>query len=120
MIQKETLNAHECALIEDVLKCEGSFRLTDIEERLRTRQAQAWADEGSIAITYVSDFPLQRILNLWLIAGDLKTIMKNQSKVFQWAKDRGCNQAQLEGRKGWSKMLSEWSETGVIMRRGLT
>ena len=119
MTQKETLNAYECALIEDVLKREGSFCLSDIEECLRTRQAQAWSDEGSIAITYVSDFPLQRILNLWLIAGDFQTIMKNQSKVFQWAKDRGCNQAQLEGRKGWSKMLPDWSVTGVIMRRGL-
>ena len=120
MKPKHFLNEDECRLIEPALAREASFSTDDIQERLHWRQAQAWASEGSVAITEVFNHPLQKVLNLWLIGGDLKTILKHEDGVMNWAKTMGCKSAQMSGRVGWEKVVPEhWNKHSIIMKRSL-
>jgi len=120
MNPKYSLTEKECKLIQPALNREGSFSIDDIQERLHWKQAQAWTSEGSVAVTEVFNHPLQRVLNLWLIGGDLETILKHEDGVMTWAKTMGCKSAQMSGRVGWEKVVSEhWNKHSILMKRSL-
>ena len=120
MKPKNFLTEKECCLIESALKREGCFSVDDIQERLHWKQAQAWSSGGSVAVTEVLNHPLQRVLNLWLIGGDLETILNHETDVMEWAKKVGCQSAQMSGRVGWEKVVPEnWEKHSIIMKRSL-
>ena len=120
MKPKQFLTEEECRLIQPALNREGCFSVDDIQERLHWKQAQAWTSGDSVAVTEVFNHPLQRVLNLWLIGGDLGTILNHENDVMEWAKKVGCQSAQMSGRFGWGKVVPEnWEKHAIIMKRSL-
>ena len=113
MILKDYLTPNETEKISKMLEFEEIYSISDIKDRLRTRQAQCFSDGDSIAITSVSNYPKKRILNLWMVTGNLGTIFNGENFLFEWARERGCQEVQLMGRKGWKKILPDWDEMAV-------
>ena len=120
MKPKFCLTDIEEKLLLPALNREGCFSIDDLKKVLTLKKAHAWASNGSIAITEFLNFPQEKILNFWLVGGDVKTILKHEPEVSEWAKKQGCSKAQFSGRKGWFKMLPQyWEKHSIVMKRSL-
>jgi hypothetical protein len=107
-------------LLLPALNREGSFCIDDLKKVLDLKKCHAWGSNDSIAITEFLNFPQEKILNFWLVGGNLKTILRHEPEVSNWAKKQGCSKAQFSGRKGWDKMLPNyWKNHSIVMKRSL-
>ena len=75
----------------------------EIYERLLKGLAHLWVGPDSAAVTEVTD---ENTLRIWLAGGSLKGLMPRLVDVEGFAKSLGCSAVELEGRKGWLRILS--------------
>ena len=88
------------------LKFGGTHTPEDVEKAVARQEMQAWMDGESIIITQVVDYPLIRVCEIFLAAGDLETCWDIHDKqVVPWAKDKGCGRMHFGGRRGWQQSM---------------
>lgn len=93
----------------------------DIEEGIAAGRLQFWpAPEGCI-VTEILQFPRRRALNVFLGGGDMDQLLDMHGDVIRWARDQGCDQLMLCGRRGWERALKSrgWKPTHITMTRDL-
>jgi hypothetical protein len=68
-----------------------------------------------MGITAIEDRPGKRVLVIFAFAGllphDWRQILGN---VTQWAKDQGCMAIELQGRRGWRRLLPDWQPVNLL------
>ena len=77
--------------------------LADVAEQLRSGKAQAWQEGDGLILTQVLD---GGVLNYWIAAGKMADVLALIPRIEAWARERGCTQATMTGRRGWSKVLT--------------
>lgn len=94
--------------LEEALRRGGDlFALADIAELVVTSRVQVWAvDASAVAITEIQTYPRGRVINLWLVAGSMPPILQMQEPIAAWARSHGCILATMDGRHGWSRILT--------------
>src|SRR6056300_1850383 len=104
---------------------DGSYSSYDILEYIKQNRMQLWIswNDGIEAsfVTEVCDYPQLRVMR-WVLAGgsnmeswlDLVT-----SKVEDWAKKNNCQRLEIVGRKGWTKVLSDYEPQAVYFVKEL-
>lgn len=95
--------------LEDALRDPAPLHaLSDVVRAIEVNEAQLWVGERSCMVTQVDDYPNgERVLMVWLCAGDLDHVMEGRVQVEEWAKAAGCTQIIIEGRPGWVRALKE-------------
>lgn len=84
------------------------WTLEDVVRAVETENAQLWNGPRSCMVTQVQDYPTgERVLDVWLAAGDLDEIMEARPQVEAWAQAAGCTQIHITGRPGWARLLRE-------------
>lgn len=89
-------------------------------------KAQCWlAIENNRVIgtwvTRIEQADIGRFCLVWLGGGEQsnKWIPLIQEYTEPWAKENGCKEMQIVGRKGWVKRLPEYKWTAVVLRKEL-
>jgi hypothetical protein len=106
-------------LLAKALKyCRGDHTAESVRQSLREKRMQlfvTWPKADAMGITAIEDRPGKRVLVIFAFAGllphDWRQILGN---VTQWAKDQGCMAIELQGRRGWRRLLPDWQPVNLL------
>ena len=102
------------------------WSLADVRRELEAGRSQAWGirDSGrvlgfwviSINTSWSSKFGL-----VWIAAGDAMDIGLPLYREFiePYFRSQGCEWIDINGRKGWKRVLGDYSEISVVLRKTL-
>ena len=116
----------ESLIAEALEHSSGRFRLVDVFAALIKQDMQLWVagDEGGsvhvVAVTEVIDYPSIRIASIFLLAGRGREMwLHHLGTIESWAKDRDCKKLELRGRKGWERVLDDWTFKSITLEKDL-
>ena len=102
----------------------GCFGPDDVRLSLIERRRQLWIDWPDIRCALVTepiDYPLKRILHVFLVAGRLPRDWRDLWRgIERWAVAQGCADVEIRGRPGWIRRLPDYRAAMVFMRKELT
>ena len=104
--------------IEKALAIDGTHTWDDVRELLIDGRCQIFWDEHGAWITEVLDYPRKRLLNVWIVAGELPEVMALQSQVEHFALTKTCDHIIVRGaRFGWRDIAKEygWREHAMML-----
>jgi hypothetical protein len=99
-----------------------SHYFDDVRRMILSGDAQLWSTENGCIVTCFSTFPASKMLQLWLLGGDFEEIYAEQSaKIEAYAKQHGCDQLFVNGRKGWERRLKDrgYKYAATILTKGI-
>lgn len=65
-------------------------------------------------------YPRDKVCRVVTLAGErMREWIGNLDMVEDWAKKQGCNYLDMYGRRGWIKVLPDWKEDSVLLRKKL-
>ena len=99
-----------------------SHHFDDIKSMILKGEAHLWSSENGCCVTCFSTFPATKMLQLWLLGGDFEEVYAECSdKIETWARENGCDQLFVNGRKGWEKKLKDrgYTYAAVILTKEL-
>jgi len=88
-------------------------------------QFQLWlvtdTETRCAAVSEIAVYPTGlRALRVLILGGeDLGRWVKLWNIAEQWAAERGCVKAETVGRKGWTEVLADWTQTKVHMEKDI-
>lgn len=92
----------------------------DVAAMIDAGHAQLWPGPSSLIVSEIVVSPRHKTLHFFLAAGRLAEVKALSKIVLDWGRQQGCTRASLVGRKGWSRVLPEWSVSDLIlMQRAL-
>jgi len=95
-------------LIERALKhAGGSHTFADVVEFVRAGQMFFWPGENSCLVTEFVQYPRQRLLHVFLAAGDMDEIKQMEPSLRTFANGVKCDAISLTGRRGWVRALKD-------------
>ena len=117
--------------IEPALKrSKNRYNIEDIREYIEKKLLGLWVafnDDNEIKAaitTRVYDYPNGRALEMDWIGGEQmdEWLPQFQEKLEDYGRSMGCNVMLGQGRKGWTKPLSQlgWEQESVFFRKELT
>jgi hypothetical protein len=126
--QTYTLQSHEALArweeIESLLK---DIELVDtplshVRDMVASREAQVWCIGDPIEcvlVTKVENTKDYRYGLLWLCSGDLRMIDSVHGIVENWFRSLDCKYVQITGRRGWKKLLPDYTEQSINLVKNL-
>lgn len=107
--------------IEAALDTCVTHGIEDIEAGIVSGLYQFWPGKRCAIVTEIATFPKGRVLNIWLLGGDLKELMQMRPHVEAWGKAQGCKWADGFGRPGWGRVLGKhgYRAVGTSYSKGL-
>jgi len=101
-------------------RTEGAYEWPDILDGLSTGHMQFWpAPEGAI-VTQVVQSPRLKTLHVFLAGGDLEQVLDMVPSLEAFAEFNGCSALTMDGRKGWQRVLKDWTPTSIVMKKELS
>lgn len=96
-----------------------NYTLDDVLAAIDAGRMTPWFGYRSIIVTELGDYPLGRVLHLFLAAGDKDELQAMAPQIEAWAKAQGCTRATLTGRKGWLRSWLTrrmgWRDSGLVL-----
>ena len=109
-------------LIERGLKRGHGFDVEDVRASLVERKRQLWLtapDADCALVTQIDAYPRSTVLHIFLIAGRLPAEwLAMLAGIENWARQQGCDAAELRGRKGWLRKMRGYRAL-ALMRKEL-
>jgi hypothetical protein len=94
-------------LQEALARAGDTHNIEDVKAALLSGQAQLWYDGGKGAvITEIVEYPRKKICQVWLGVGELDTVLAFEPRILAFAREQGCNELRMLGRRGWAKPLT--------------
>lgn len=101
----------------------GYIGADELRDELKLSKKQLWGlqDNGKVAgicITRIAG----KCCEIYAAVGAQSKrgqILELYNHVEQWARDIGCDRMRVIGRKGWMRMLSNYSQVGVVLEKEL-
>lgn len=90
----------------------NTHTIEDIQQAVARGQMQCFVDGDSFIITEIMQYPRKRILNVFLIVGDI-SVIDLFPKIGDFAREAGCEYMQGFGRDGWKRVLPKrgWKQS---------
>lgn len=92
----------------------------DVIDAIIDGTVQLWVGERSAMVTHIRDYPSGRGCVIWLAGGDLDEILAADQIIADYAREKGCVQVELHGRRGWERSLKplgyEYQHAMVLKR----
>lgn len=109
------------SMLEDALSYgNGEYELVDIFEAVRSGAMQLWATEKSVAVTTLIQYPRRTTCLIAAAGGDLEDLKEHLPLVEEWAIWQGCDAIEVMGRKGWLRVLPDYHQCQVHLRKALS
>lgn len=105
---------------------DGEFTLAETRGLIREGRFQLWLAWDALrqcaigaGVTEVFDYPQKRVcfLVLWASEAPRMHWLSGLETVEAWARDRGCKDMRLLGRKGWGRVLSGYRPQYTVFVR---
>jgi hypothetical protein len=109
--------------IKKALAIDGTHTWEDVREMLVIGAAQIFWNEHGCWITQMAVFPRKRVLNVWIVAGELPEVMELQKQVERYALTMSCDAITVtSARFGWKHIAKEhgWEEHGMMLYKPVT
>jgi hypothetical protein len=109
--------------IEKALEIDGTHTWDDVRDLLLDGAAQIFWNEHGAWITELLVLPQKRMLNVWVVAGELPEVMALQEQVERFALTQTCDCMIVKGaRFGWKDIAKEygWEEHALVLRHPIT
>jgi hypothetical protein len=106
----------------------GRYTEASIFDALLERQMQLWAaidpEDGrrllAICITEIRNYPGKKVGTVFLCAGaGMAGWLPYLADIEAWFRVKGCREVDIYGRKGWAKMLPDYTFARVLLRKEL-
>lgn len=104
----------------------GTASAEEIRTQAREGYAQIWGvatPQGvkGVCVTRIHETPRNRFCSIWVaygndVFGDLMTVYQ---AIEDWASELGCTAVQINGRRGWQRVLPGFKETAVVLEKSL-
>jgi hypothetical protein len=105
-------------LIERALRYQDSHTLEDVLQAIKEDRAQLWCGERSAIVTEILKAPHKRYCRIWLAGGDMDELVNEMlPEVETWALRRQCDSVQVNGRKGWQRVLVDYRQPSVVLEK---
>lgn len=106
---------------------EEAWDAEEVKDMFSKGEAQIWGiadakgDISSVWVMRVDATSRKKWGFIWLCAGDGIEDMRfhYDAYVEPWFRSQGCDFVQINGRRGWQKVLSGFKETGAILVKRL-
>lgn len=95
----------------------GAYSLGDVLNEITEGRARFWPMARSAVVTRIHDYPRSRTLRIWLAGGDMDELVGFLDAADNYARSEKCERIELEGRKGWAKVLTGYEVTNVVLTR---
>ena len=93
----------------------------DLWQLIESGNAQLFPLPHGAFVTVQRNYPSGlRECHFWLVGGDLGELRKVEPLTLQWAKSLGCQRATMRGRKGWARVLPDWTDAGIFLVKELS
>lgn len=76
----------------------------DLIEQVGIGRCQLWMDDDSAVATELIIYPRKRVLNMFMVAGSLKAVMKWQPKIEEFAHQHRVDMWIASGSPGWQRI----------------
>lgn len=103
---------------------DAPWSLEDVRLALIDAKAQAWGmrsgdDVLGFWITRIDNTHTRTYGLVWITAGDaLHAGLPVYREIIEpWFWSQGCEWIELQGRKGWKRVMPDYEETAVILRK---
>lgn len=80
----------------------------DVMAEIKAEKMQLWTGPKGAAVTLIYDYPLKRVLHVFLAGGELEQVKDFVPSMEVWGRAMGCTEMTLAGRRGWSRVLDGW------------
>jgi hypothetical protein len=101
---------------------DGDQTALSVKESLEAGNRQlfvTWPEVDAMVVTAIESRPGQKVLHIFACAGrlpvDWRAIL---GEIERWAAAQGCRRVELQGRKGWVRMLPDYRPT-ILLRKEL-
>lgn len=87
----------------------GGYRIEDIEAGIESGLFHFWPGSRCAVVTEFQSAPHLKVLNFWLLGGELKELLAMRPHIERWAKAHGCARAIGGGvadKPGWGRILA--------------
>ncbi len=104
---------------------EGELATEDYYPLLKSAQMQLWVaveQRQVIAamVTQIIPYPRKKVLRIIAIGGSgMERWISFLPKVEQFARNLECDSLEAWGRKGWKKILTDWSDSYIVFTKKL-
>lgn len=112
-------------LIEQGLRFAGGcFASDDVRRSLvegRRQLLVGWPEIACLLVTERIDYPLKRVLHVFLVAGRLPRDWRILWRgIERWASSEGCTAIEIRGRPGWARRLPDYRATMIFLSKELS
>lgn len=99
----------------------GLYDLTYVAHAIADGEAHFWPGERSAVVTTFWHYPGRKVLSYWLAGGDIDELLQDMQPVIeQWAREQGCTDIALAGRRGWARVMPDFREAWTVLHKELT
>lgn len=106
-------------LIQRAIDVRGEHTLKEVKHSLLERDRQLWLglEDGvrAILVTQVK----KPVCYVELCAGEGMKCLQFLKVVEQWAREVGCVKMDIKGRKGWKRVLKDYTEINDTLEKDL-
>ena len=115
------LNQEMRKMIMPILKRENGHTLESVEKRLGNNGAKLFCNNTSLIVAELVQYPLAKVTNIWMGAGDLNGIKSLLPEVEMYAEKMGCSRLEFKGREGWKRWTQNnnlgWTMKNIVMEK---
>ena len=108
-------------MIMPILKRENGHTLESVEKRLGNNSAKLFCNKTSLIVAELVQYPLAKVTNIWMGAGDLNGIKSLLPEVEMYAEKMGCSRLEFTGREGWKRWTEKndmgWTMKNIVMKK---
>lgn len=117
----EHLFAMRTPLLRTLRMAGGTYTVGDIADGILAGKFQFWMRPNSGIVTEVIAYPRKRVLNYFLVFGELDECLSMQPEIEAFAKEHGCTAVACAGRAGWERVLPAhgWRRLWTVMAKDL-
>lgn len=96
--------------------------LADVKAKVASADAQVWCVSDpieAVLLTQVQNTAESRFGLLWMAAGDRRLVAVANQFVEPWFKSMGCSYVRIIGRRGWKRVLPDYTEQSINLVKKL-
>ena len=97
----------------------NTHSIEDVKAALDSGKARLWHNRGSFGVTEILQLPQKRVCRIWLAWGDMAALAEMESAVVEWARQNGCSEIRINGRRGWARVWKTYRERSVELVKGI-
>lgn len=101
-------------------RTDGAYEWSDVLDGLASSHMQFWPAPKAAIVTQVVQSPRLKTLHVFLAGGDLDQVLDMVPSLEAFAAFNDCTALTMDGRRGWQRVLKDWTATSVVMKKELS